>query len=357
MSSSKVRIAVIGAGAIGPRHARTVANSSVAILSAIVDPAPSGAQLATELNVPHYLSIPDLLQSPDKPDAAIISTPNFTHVALSKELSSGGIHILIEKPFSTDVTSGKELVRHLEGTGVKALVGHHRRFNPYMVATKKILSSGSLGQIIAVNGLWTLYKPPEYFDAPAEWRRDNTGGPVLINMIHEVDLLHYLFGPIVRVHAEKTISQRGFEAEEGAALTLRFKSGIVGSFIISDHTPSPHNFESGTGENPEIPKTGQDFYRIFGTDGSLSVPDMTQWSYKGRDKKSWHSELAQEQADVPPRVPFDDQLEHFVKVVKGEEAPSCTAKAGLAALVVCEAIKDALAANKTVDIEEYDLSG
>jgi predicted dehydrogenase len=356
MCSSKVRIAVIGAGSIGPRHARTVAKSNVAILSAIVDPASSAAQLAAELNVPHYQSITDLVQSPYKPDAAIICTPNFTHVPLSKELADNGIHMLIEKPISIDINSGKELVQHLETAGVKALVGHHRRFNPYMVATKRTLSSGSLGQILAVNGLWTLYKPLDYFDAPAEWRRDKSGGPILINMVHEVDLLHYLFGPIVRVHAEKTISQRGFEAEEGAALTLRFKSGIVGTFLISDHTPSPYNFESGTGENPEIPKTGQDFYRIFGTDGSLSVPDMTQWSYKGKDKKSWHSELAREEAAVSQRVPFDDQLEHFVKVVNGQETPSCTAKAGLAALVVCEAIREALAANATVEIEEYDLS-
>lgn len=356
MSSPKIRIAVIGAGSIGPRHARTVANSSVATLSAIVDPAPSGGQLADELKVPHYRSIANIVQSPDKPDAAIICTPNHTHVALSKELSASGIHILIEKPFSIDIPSGKELVQHLETTRVKALVGHHRRFNPYIVAAKKILSSGSLGHIIAVNGLWTLYKPLDYFDAPTEWRRDKTGGVILINMIHEVDLLHYLFGPIIRVHAEQTVSQRGFEAEEGAALTLRFKSGIVGSFLISDHTPSPYNFESGTGENPLIPKTGQDFYRIFGTDGSLSVPDMTEWSYKGKDKKSWHSELVREEAAVSLRVPFDDQLEHFVKVVNGEEKPSCTANAGLAALVVCEAIKEALAANTTVNIEEYVLS-
>ncbi|RGP72898.1 oxidoreductase [Fusarium longipes] len=356
MTSPKVRIAIIGTGGIGPRHARTVANSNVAILIAIVDPAASAATLAAELNVSHYLSVAELIQSPDKPDAAIISTPNFTHVALSKELADSGINILIEKPISCDVPSGKDLIQHLQGTSVKALVGHHRRFNPYMVATKKILTSGSLGQILAVNGLWALYKPPEYFDAPSGWRREKSGGPILINMVHEVDLLHYLFGPIIRVHAERTISQRGFEAEEGAALTLRFKSGIVGSFLVSDHTPSPYNFESGTGENPLIPKTGQDFYRIFGTDGSLSVPDMTQWSYKGKDNKSWHSDLVQEKGVVSHRVPFDDQLEHFVKVIKGQETPICTANTGLAALIVCEAIREALKENKTIDIEEYNLS-
>lgn len=68
-------------------------------------------------------------------------------------------------------------------------------------------------------------------------------------------------------------------------LILRFKSGVVGSFIVSDSLPSPDNFEAGTRENPLIPKTGQDFGRIFGTKASPSV-HMTTWSYAGT--KTWH---------------------------------------------------------------------
>ncbi|POR34974.1 hypothetical protein TPAR_04856 [Tolypocladium paradoxum] len=346
----KPKLAVIGAGLIGPRHARTVAESNGADLIAIVDPMSAGQRLAEELGVAYYKSTAELLQSPDKPDAAIICTPNHTHVPVAKELSTAGVHVLVEKPFCTDIPSGKELLEHLDITGVKALVGHHRRFNPYMVTAKHLVSSGSLGNIIAINGLWTTYKPLDYFDPPAEWRRHETGGVVLINMIHEVDLLHYLFGPIVRVHAERTISQRGFEAEEGAALTLRFKSGVVGSFVVSDNLPSPYNFESGTGENPLIPKAGQDCYRIFGTEASLSVPDMTRWSYTSTEK-TWHEELFREKISVPEGTPFELQLKHFVKVIRGEEFPSCTGQSGLAALVVCQAIKDALEANTTVDIE------
>ncbi|GAD92740.1 hypothetical protein NECHADRAFT_94396 [Paecilomyces variotii No. 5] len=253
-------------------------------------------QLASRLKTAHYRSITDLLSSPHKPDAAIICTPNHTHVPLSKELSSHGIHILIEKPFSTDVPSGKSLLQHLKARpDIKTLVGHHRRFNPYIAP-----SSPS-------TGLWTTFKPPSYFSPPAEWRRGRTGGVALINLIHEIDLMHYLFGPIVRVHAEKTLSQRGpdHEAEKGAALTLRFKSGVVGTFIVTDHAPSPYNFESGTGENPLIPKTGMDFYRVFGTEGSLSVPDMNLWSYRGGAQKSWHEELVKETVVVSEEVPFE----------------------------------------------------
>ncbi|KAJ9138179.1 Oxidoreductase [Pleurostoma richardsiae] len=349
-----LRFAVIGAGLIGPRHARTVAANPSTDLVAIVDPLQGGVDLASELKTSYYRTIADLLASKDKPDAAIICTPNHTHVPIAKELSSGGVHVLIEKPFSTDIPSGKELLEHLGTTGVKALVGHHRRFNPYMVTTKEIVSSGKLGKIVAISGIWATFKPLDYFASPGEWRRGKTGGVVLINLIHELDLMHFLFGPITSVHAEKTVSQRGYEAEEGAVLTLRFKSGVVGSFILSDHTPSPHNFESGTGENPLIPKTGQDFYRVFGTEASLSVPDMTVWSYKGT-QKSWHQELIRETVPVQEGVPFELQLEHFVRVIHGEEEPSCTSRAGLGALLVCQAVKDALDHNSTVQVDPYEL--
>lgn len=355
MSSPRLRIAIIGAGLIGPRHAQTVVTNPCTELIAIVDPLQGGADLAARLKTVHCRTVADLLASEHKPDAAIICTPNHTHVPLAKELSSGGVHVLIEKPFSADIASGRDLLQHLETTGIKALVGHHRRFNPYMVAAKQIISSGSLGTVLAISGIWATFKPPEYFDSPAEWRRGKTGGVVLINLIHEIDLMHYLFGPIVRVHAEKTVSQRGHEAEEGAALTLRFKSGIVGTFIVTDHAPSPYNFESGTGENPLIPKTCQDFYRIFGTDATLSVPDMTMWSYKGKKQKSWHEELVRETVPVSDGVPFELQLEHFVKVIQGKEEPSCTPQAGLGALLVCEAIRKALEGNITIEVESFKL--
>ncbi|KAF3355380.1 hypothetical protein VdG1_04065 [Verticillium dahliae VDG1] len=221
-SDKRIRFAVIGAGLIGPRHAQTVMENPDTELVAIVDPLESNATLARDLDIAHYQSL---------------------HVPLAKQLASAGVHVLVEKPVSVDITSGKDLARHVSATGV-------------------LVSSGTLGTIVAVNGLWALRKPDEDFQHPAAWCQTEAGGVVLINMVHEVDLLRFLFGPITSVHAEKTLSQRGFEADEGgfeadegAALTLRFRSGVVGSFVLAD-------------------TAGQDFYRIPGTDGSLGVPDM-----------------------------------------------------------------------------------
>lgn len=345
----RVKIAVVGVGLIGPRHAKTVQENDMSILTAIVDPAPGGKQLAASMAVAYYQSVSQLVQSPDKPDGAIVCTPNHTHVAVATELIEHGVHVLVEKPISTDIKSGQELVKAAEDSDVRLVVGHHRRFNPYVSAAKRLLESNQVGSVINVNGLWLAYKPIEYFTS-AQWRQGGDGGVLLINMIHEVDILQYLLGKIVRAYAEKSISHRGFEAEEGAAMTLRFASGVVGTFLISDHTPSPHNFEAGTGENPLIPRTGETFLQIFGDGGAIAVPSLSFWHYA--EAKSWHSQLnVQELGNVEQAVPFQLQLQNFVEVIQGKSEPRCTGHDGLSALAVCEALKKSLQTEQPVYVE------
>ena len=232
------------------------------------------------------------------------------------------------------------------------LIGHRQRFNPFVVALKQQIPS--LGRLIAINGLWTVYKPLSYFHQPTDlWRRfSSTGGPIRINLIHEIDLLHYWYGPITRVYAEPTLKQRGFDAEEGAAITLRFQSGMVGTFLLSDAVPSPHSYEAGTNEKANIPYTGKGFHRVFGENGSLSVPDMTRWDY-GEEKKDWTREVKETRLEVHnKRVPLEEQLEHFVKVIRGEEQPRCDGVEALRAVVVCEAVKRSMREGMPVEITQ-----
>ncbi|KAH8800176.1 hypothetical protein F5884DRAFT_890931 [Xylogone sp. PMI_703] len=307
-----IPIAIIGGGLIGPRHAQSVKKNPLTKLVALVDPAPHGQKAAVAFSTSYYTSISSLINSPHKPVAGIVCTPNHTHVALSKELIDAGIHVLVEKPVSTDITSGLSLIKHARKNNIHLLVGHHRRFNPYIIQTKKLIEFNILGRIVAINGLWTLYKPDSYYLPPTEWRQSSTAGVVYINLVHDIDLMHYLFGRITRVHAEATSKTRGYEADEGAALIFRFESGAVGTFLVCDATPSPFNFEAGTGENPTIPKVRKDFYRIFGTDGSLSVPDMAVYSYRESTEKSWTQKLGMEVKDVNEDiVPFDEQVTNW----------------------------------------------
>jgi predicted dehydrogenase len=249
------------------------------------------------------------------------------------------------------------LIEAAKKEGVKLLVGHHRRFNPYLLSAKKALDEKTLGKVIAVQGAWCLKKPDEYFNGIGEWRRNGeSGGVVLINLIHEVDLLQYLLGPIVFVSALPTVKTRGFEAEEGAAILLHFKSGVVGTFLLSDSTPSPWNFEGGTGENPMIPRVEIEegaggFYRIIGTEGSLSVPDLRRWS-----NGAWDEVLKKEELGVErEQVPFDLQVQHFYEVVREGKEPSCNGEQALSAMVVCEAVRRSMACGEAVEVDGFEI--
>jgi len=104
-----------------------------------------------------------------------------------------------------------------------------------VTAAKRVLSTGTLGRPLAVQGIWALLKPPSYFAPPTEWRGDpDGGGVVLINLIHDLDILQFLFGPVERVIGATTIQTRGkaHEAEEGAAIVLMFRRGRVGGYLL-----------------------------------------------------------------------------------------------------------------------------
>ncbi|RLV89836.1 putative oxidoreductase YjhC [Spathaspora sp. JA1] len=282
---------VIGAGLIGPRHAEHVHARSDCKLMAIVDHSAKGPSVAAKFNCLLFKTLEELFNyciTFDKPlpHAAIIATPNHTHLQMSLDLADKGIHILVEKPLASNATDCKTLISYCEYKQVTLLVGHHRRFNPYIITTKENLPR--VGKLVAVQGTWTICKPPSYF-REKPWRStiEKGGGTLLINLIHDLDLLQYLLGPIEKVYAELLSKQRSdrFDDEpnsdqelvdEGAVLTLKFANGCCGTFVCSDNVTSPFSFEVGTGENPTIPFNNEvaGFYRIFGSHGTISVPDL-----------------------------------------------------------------------------------
>ncbi|KAJ4420534.1 hypothetical protein N0V82_004307 [Gnomoniopsis sp. IMI 355080] len=362
-SPPKVKIALVGAGEIGPRHAIAVKSNPDAQLVCLVDPSPRATETATQLETAYFPTIQAMLSSPStKPDAAIVCVPNHLHVAGATELLSAGVNVLCEKPLAVDSASGQKLVEHAAALKLHLLTAHHRRFNPYVVAAKRILSreTQSIGQVTAVSGLWTLHKPKEYFDAPLEWHRSaESGGPVMINLIHDIDVLHYLLASKVkRVAAFETKKQRNHPAEEGGAIILNFENGVVGTFLLSDAVVSDHAFEMGTGENPKLPRTGKDVYRIFGTEGTLSVPDLRRTFYADGFQRSWSNQISEVtdkfedllSEEEREKVPFELQVAHLIKVVRGEDQAVCTGEDGLAAVRVAEAVKKALSTGEVVDV-------
>lgn len=105
-----IKIAVVGSGFIGPRHAEAIISNPDTELACLVDPNPATQAVAERLKCPLFVSVTAMMASSFKPDAAIVCTPNHIHVPISKELLDGGLHVLCEKPISVDVAGGQELV-------------------------------------------------------------------------------------------------------------------------------------------------------------------------------------------------------------------------------------------------------
>lgn len=105
-----IKIVIVGTGLIGPRHAQAVLQEPTAELSCIVDPNPKAQKVAQDVGTTWYSSTKEMLAAGCRPDAAIVCTPNHTHVSVSQELLEEGIHVLVEKPISGDAESAQSLV-------------------------------------------------------------------------------------------------------------------------------------------------------------------------------------------------------------------------------------------------------
>lgn len=337
------RIAVVGAGLVGQRHIDIAAHEG--LLSAVVDPAPEGARTAARLGVAWHRSLDDLL-AVDPPDGVVLATPNRMHVDNALACVAAGVPALVEKPLADNVADGERLVGAAAEAGVPLLTGHHRRYNPIVTTARALIDAGAIGQIVAAHGQSWFYKPDEYFDV--SWRRQAGAGPVLINLIHDIDLMRFLCGDIASVQAMASNNVRNHAVEDTATVLVRFKDGALGTLTVSDTTVAPWSWEMTAGENPAYPATGESCYRIGGTRGSLSLPDLGLWQNSG--ERSWFRPIAREAQIRGDGDPLVLQLRHFAEVIHRRAEPLVSGYDGLQAVKVVDAVLRAAQSGTAIEL-------
>ena len=344
-----IDIAVIGAGAIGRTHVAALASAAGMRLSAIVDPLPAAAFLAESAGVP-CLPDTDALIASGLARAAIVATPNETHLPVSEALLRAGMPVLLEKPVAEDLVSALKLIAVADETGIPVLVGHHRRHNPIVRAAHAAISSGRIGDLVMASVTCSLAKPDSYFDAP--WRRmPGSGGPLLINLVHEIDLLRHFFGEIASVQAIASNARRGFAVEDSAAVGLTFEKGGIATLVISDAATGPWAWDLTSGENlARFPAHKATAHHYAGSRGALSLPDLTLWLPQG--EPDWTMPLHAERLAVVHGDPYAAQLAHFADLIRGDEtSPRVSLRDATANLIVIDAIREAAASGRRVRID------
>jgi predicted dehydrogenase len=344
---SVATIAVIGAGVIGRRHIETVRRSPLFALAGIAEPTESGRHFAQQLGVPWYAGATELLDA-IKPDSAVIATPNGTHREIALACIERGISAIVEKPIAGTSDDAEAISAASVQAGVPVLVGHHRRFNPIIRCARAVIGEGLLGRLTSASVLYTFYKPPEYFDVP--WRRLAGGGPVLINLIHEIDLVRHLCGEIHSIQALTSSAIRGFEVEDTAAVLLRLASGALVTLSLSDTAVTPWSWDLAVRETATFPPqpTVVQTHFFCGTEGSLTLPTLERWSYRGG--KSWHLPITRETLVCAQGDPYVEQLDHFYRVIRHGERPLISAADGALTLRATLAVHEAARTGRTVTV-------
>ena len=352
---NRMNIAVLGTGLIGQRHAQIISGHSSIKLAALVDPSPNVTSLGDALSCSTVGDIETLLASETPVDGIVVATPNNTHLDLSLTCIEAGIPILVEKPLAVNSDEAKSIADASMVASVPVLVGHHRRYHNASQTTRELIQTGKLGQLVGGQVTWCLRKPDDYFDQGA-WRKTAGGGPVWINLIHEIDLLRYFYGEVAEVTAMTSNKIRGAEIEDTAALVLRFESGALVNVLISDAAPSPWHFEGASGENPNLAFTGQDGMRIMGTQGALSFPSLTHWQHDNLDTGNWTDPINSTPINVDTgmgsEVALTRQIEHFCEVIAGKSAPLISANDGLRNIMVTEAILLSAKERRTISLAD-----
>ncbi|WP_077307640.1 Gfo/Idh/MocA family protein [Terribacillus halophilus] len=330
-----MQIAVLGLNH-GYTFAKQIKEMKGLTLAAVAGNNAAAMERANELEVPLYQDYKKLIDQCQL-DGVIITLPNHLHKEAVKYCADQGLHCLVEKPIADTTDAAREMIDYCEQKQVMLMVGHHRRFSEKINHLKQLLASDIIGELVGVNMVWALAKDRNYYKEA--WRIKASGGPLLINGIHDLDNLLYVTNlKIESAYAIACNKIRGFEVEDAVTAILEASDGTVIHYFLTDGVPSPWSYEFNVMENPIYHFYEEDCYHFFGTKGSLAFPSFRCFRYS-EDQYGWKHALKEERFTLEaPGDPITAELEHFEAVLKGDISPRVTGEEGLKTLEILEAI-------------------
>ena len=334
----KVRIGLIGLGLMGTPHARILKKVDECDLVAASDVDEKQKAVTEELGIKFYRNYEEMIAK-ESVQGVILAVPNHLHAPIGITCAQKGLHLFVEKPIAQSVSEADRLIEAAKQNKVRILVGHQRRFSSLVEKAREIVTGGELGRLVGVTITWALLKPGSYYEGALSWRKEKGGGPILINLIHEIDNLRYICGEIEEVYALVSSKVRGFPVEDTASITLRFRNGALGTVFLSDCAPSLTSWEGTTGENPLLYHDFGNCYQFFGTDASLLFPQMKRRYYSDSAKAGWNHPITEQGYKIAREDPYIKEFSHFCKVVLGKEIPRISGEDGRRTLEVTLAIQ------------------
>lgn len=260
-AAKKVKFAIVGVGAMGSAHCKTVGSIRNLELVAVCDIDRERAdEIASQYDVPAFYSHKDLLKA-KVADAVMVATPHYDHTTIGIDVLKAGLHLLVEKPISVHKADCQKLIKAHKNKKQVFSAMFNQRTDPHYIKLKELIDKGELGRITRIN--WTItswYRTQRYYDSGG-WRAtwSGEGGGVLMNQCpHQLDLMTWLFGEPETVQANIAIGKyHDIEVEDEVTAYMTYKGGATGVFITSTgEAPTTNRLEVlGTGGKVVIEKS------------------------------------------------------------------------------------------------------
>ncbi|MEA4936918.1 MAG: Gfo/Idh/MocA family oxidoreductase [Paludibacter sp.] len=330
----KIKLGIIGAGRMGITHYSIINSHPDVQVESVADPS---ALILTMMNkylsVKTYKDYNDLIEE-SKVDAILVCTPPNLHFPIIKKAAEKGIHVFVEKPFTTKYDEASELARLYSGTKLVNQVGYVNRFNDVFTKVKELLDASLIGNIVRFKS--------EMFsctitnnDEGSGWRatRESGGGAVFEMASHAIDLVNFLIGKPDKIIGSSLNQIYSKNVEDIASTTLIYKNGISGTLYVNW---SDTSYRKPTNKMEIFGLGG----RILADQHSLKIY-LNQPNEKFNMRQGWNTLYI---TDIFKPVPFyvrgnefTRQLYHFVDCIQGKSVRNlCTFADGVSTLEVIE---------------------
>lgn len=335
-----VKVAVVGAGAMGRNHARIYRELPDVELVGVVDNDRTISEsVARRHGVPAFDDL-ETLMTVAKPDAVSICVPTNHHLAAARVAIAHGVDVLVEKPIAYTPEEGRELISLAEKSGIVLMVGHVERFNPAVIALKKRLAEGELGRVFQIDARRQGPLPVRIMDV----------GVVVDLAVHDLDVFRYITGAeVVRLFAETERRVHG-QHEDLLCALLRLSDGAVGTLTINWLTPTKIRELIVTGERGmfRLDYILQDLYFFENANanaGNWEALETIRGVTEGRMIRHV----------VPKKEPLRAELEAFLAAVRKEAPVPVTGQDGLRALELARSLVDSASQNDVLIPEQRPL--
>lgn len=228
--SSKIKFGLVGCGRIAQRHAEHINNKGklVAICDTVKEKAD---QMGLKYEANAYYDLDELLREEKGIDVVSVCSPNGLHAEHALKALNAGVHVLCEKPMALSVYECGEMIKAAERTNKRLFAIKQNRFNPPVIAVKKILDEGRLGRVysIQLNCFWN--RNADYYHNSWKGTLKLDGGTLYTQFSHFIDLLYWLIGDVKNVQAlMSNYAHKGIiEFEDTGIVMLEFYNGCIGS--------------------------------------------------------------------------------------------------------------------------------